>query len=65
MEIYCPHCEGSFEPSRKFQIDHEIEIVDNCAEVYATFVCPHCKGCVGVKQTSGEILDWFTEVELL
>ena len=65
MEIYCPHCEGSFEPSRKFQIDHEVEIVDNCAEVFDTYVCPHCKGCVGVKMTSGEIRDWFTEVELL
>lgn len=65
MIIKCPHCESSFGLSHKFQIDHEVEIVDNCAEIYDTYVCPHCKGCVGVKQTSGKILDWYSEVELL
>ena len=65
MEIKCPHCEKTFTLLRKHQIDHEVEIIDNCAEVFDTYVCLHCKGCVGVKHTSGEILDWFTEVELL
>lgn len=65
MITKCPHCESSFGLSHKFQIEHEVEIVDNCAEVFDTYVCPHCKGCVGVKQTSNKILDWFTEVELL
>lgn len=65
MEIRCPHCAKTFTLLRKHQIDHEVEIVDDCAEVFDTYVCPLCKGCVGVKHTSGEIFDWYTEVELL
>ena len=65
MEIRCPHCESSFELSHKLVIEHEVEIVGGCAEVFDTYVCPLCKGCVGVKHTSSEILDWYTEVELL
>ena len=65
MGVKCPHCEKTFTLLRKHQIDHEVEIVGGCAEIYDTFVCPLCEGCVGVKHTSGEILDWFTEVELL
>lgn len=66
--IKCPHCEGSIDPSnRKYHIDHEVEIVHRKPEIYDTYVCPHCKGYVGLKMTGPEIQDneWEIEVELL
>jgi hypothetical protein len=69
MKIKCPHCEAEIDMDTMersvHRPDHEVEIIDQCAVVYDVFSCPHCRSAFGRKMTSGDILDWYTEWEIL